>query len=117
MKYIIAGPTIVNDIIFADGSKSKEHIGGAIFCLEGIKIWSDDCLYVSNVGKDFSQYYGKWMDTNNCSYNGLNFNLPHTQYTTLIYDHNGLHSERSVYGTGNGKKDKRNKYNNSTTNC
>lgn len=104
MKYIVVGPTIVNDIIFADGSKSKEHIGGSIFCVEGIKIWEDDCLYVSNVGEDFSRYYGKWMDANHCSYEGLHYILPHTQYTTLLYGENGLHSERSIYGEEMEKK-------------
>ncbi|CEG26380.1 PfkB family carbohydrate kinase [Bacillus sp. B-jedd] len=97
MKYIIVGPTIVNDIQFADGTTSKGHIGGAIFCLEGLKIWSDDCLYVSNVGEDFSNYYGEWMDKNHCSYEGLNYILPRTEYTTLVYGDEGLHDEVSIY--------------------
>lgn len=98
MKYIVVGPTIVNDILFADGSKSKGHIGGSIFCLEGVKVWEDSCLYLSNVGKDFSEFYGEWMDANHCTYDGLQYILPHTQYTELVYEENGLHSEQSVYG-------------------
>ncbi|MFD4706830.1 PfkB family carbohydrate kinase [Gottfriedia sp. NPDC058432] len=104
MKYIIVGPTIVNDIQFADGSISKGQIGGAIFCLEGVKIWSDDCLYVSNVGEDFSKYYGEWMDANHCSYEGLNYNLPYTEYTNLIYGDEGLHDEVSIYSEDIEKK-------------
>lgn len=99
MKYIIVGPTIVNDIVFEDGSKSKGHIGGSIFCLAGVKLWEDSCLYLSNVGEDFPQYYGKWMDANHCTYEGLQYILPHTQYTELVYDKEGLHSEMSVYGS------------------
>ena len=99
MKYIVVGPTIVNDIEFEDGSLSKGHIGGSVFCLAGIKLWSDDCLYVSNVGPDFADYYGEWMDANGCSYDGLNTILPHTQYTLLRYGKYGLHSEESVYGS------------------
>jgi len=98
MKYIVAGPTIINDIFHKDGTKSKKHLGGAIFCLAGIKLWSDDCLYVSNVGRDFDTYYGKWMEDNMCSREGLNIILPHTQYTLLEYGEHGLHSEASIYG-------------------
>ena len=98
MKYIVAGPTIVNDILFADGSKSTGHLGGSIYCVEGIKIWEDDILYVSNVGKDFETFYGKWMETNQCSLQGLQYILPHTQYTELVYGAEGLHSEYSIYG-------------------
>lgn len=98
MKYIVVGPTIVNDIVFVDGSRSKGHIGGAIFCLEGVKVWEDNCLYVSNVGNDFSEFYGEWMEANRCTYEGLQYILPHTQYTELIYGKDGLHSELSVYG-------------------
>ena len=98
MKYIVAGPTIINDIVFYNKREMKKQIGGSVFCLAGIKLWSDDCLYVSNVGKDFSQYYGEWMDANDFLYDGLNYILPHTQYTKLIYGKNGLHDESSVYG-------------------
>lgn len=98
MKYIVVGPTIVNDIEHENGSVSRGHIGGSIFCLSGIKLWCDECLYVSSVGPDFADYYGKWMDANDCSYAGLNVVLPHTQYTLLRYGKDGLHSERSVYG-------------------
>lgn len=98
MKYIVVGPTIVNDILFADGSKSTGHIGGSIFCLEGVKIWEDSCLYISNVGEDFSAFYGQWMQANHCTCEGLQYILPHTQYTELLYGEDGLHSEQSVYG-------------------
>lgn len=98
MKYIVTGPTIINDIAYADGSRSRAHLGGSIFCVAGIKLWEDDCLYVSNVGDDFSEYYGKWMERNHCSFDGLQYTLPHTQYTELKYDEEGLHSEESIYG-------------------
>ncbi|MCU6747388.1 PfkB family carbohydrate kinase [Faecalicatena acetigenes] len=98
MKYIVAGPTIVNDIVFADGSKSTGHLGGSIYCVEGVKIWEDDCLYISNVGNDFENFYGEWMEKNGCSLAGLQYILPHTQYTELIYGTEGLHSEASIYG-------------------
>lgn len=104
MKYIVAGPSIINDIVFADGRVRKGEIGGSVFCVAGIKLWEDDCLFVSNVGPDFRRYYGKWMDQNACSYDGLRCILPHTQYTTLVYDETGLHSERTVYDEQTGRE-------------
>lgn len=104
MKYLIVGPTIVNDILYENGSVSKRNIGGSIFCLEGVKIWTDDCLYISNVGADFSDYYGKWMEDNHCLSTGLQYILPHTQYTLLTYGEEGLHSEKSIYGSEEEKR-------------
>ncbi|MDO4471414.1 MAG: PfkB family carbohydrate kinase, partial [Bacillota bacterium] len=58
----------------------------------------DSCLYVSNVGSDFEKFYGEWMKHNGCSTEGLQYILPHTQYTELVYGEEGLHSESSIYG-------------------
>lgn len=99
MKYLVIGPSIINDIKFADGTVKKGIIGGSIFCVAGIKLWCDDCLYISNVGKDYSNFYGNWMKTNKCSYDGINEILPHTQYTLLTYGEEGLHDEVSIYGS------------------
>ncbi|MEG1275189.1 MAG: carbohydrate kinase family protein [Ruthenibacterium sp.] len=98
MKYIVAGPTIINDIVFADKTEKKQILGGSIYCVAGIKLWEDSCLYVSNVGEDFATYYGAWMQANHCSDQGLRSILPHTWYTKLTYEQKGLHDETSIYG-------------------
>jgi hypothetical protein len=98
MSYLVVGPSIINDIEFEDGTIKKSIMGGSIFCVAGIKLWTDECIYISNAGIDYKNYYGKWMDDNNCSYSGLNVILPHTQYTKLIYGKEGLHDEFSIYG-------------------
>jgi len=98
VKYLIVGPSIINDIEFNDGFVKKSIIGGSIYCMAGIKLWCDECLYISNVGKDFSIYYGEWMKKNNCSCSGLREILPHTQYTLLKYGKDGIHTEESIYG-------------------
>ena len=49
MKYLVVGPTIINDIIFADQSRKDQVLGGSIFCVAGIKLWCDDCLYLSAI--------------------------------------------------------------------
>ncbi|MDR2008853.1 MAG: PfkB family carbohydrate kinase [Bacteroidales bacterium] len=99
MKYIVVGPSIINDVELTDGTIKKSIIGGSIYCVAGIKLWCDDCLYISNVGYDFSKYYGEWMENNKCSYSGLKEILPHTQYTLLKYGKDGIHTEKSIYGS------------------
>lgn len=99
MKYLVIGPTIINDISYNDGSKKFKVLGGSVFSLAGIKLWEDSTLYISNVGSDFSNYYGKWMNDNNLSFDGLNYILPHTWYTKLNYQDKGLHDESSIYGS------------------
>ena len=95
MKYLVVGPTIINDIIFADQSRKDQVLGGSIFCVAGIKLWCDDCLYLSNVGEDFDRFYGDWMRANGCSTAGLRYTLPHTWYTTLTYGDRD--SQRSLH--------------------
>ncbi len=97
MKYIIAGPTIVNDVVYADGSRVDGMTGGAVFCAAGLALWSDSILYVSNVGPDFESYYGRFMDAYGFSRAGLRFALPYTNHTTLVYRPDGLHDEISVF--------------------
>ena len=97
MQYLIVGPAIVNNIVFPDRSVMRRVPGGAVYCLAGIRLWSDSCLFVADVGDDFDRYYGHWMSENGMSCAGLSPVLPHTWYTTLVYGDKGLHSEKSVY--------------------
>lgn len=99
MRYLVVGPTIINDIIYTDGTMSKGQLGGAVFCQAGIKLWCDSCLYISHVGSDFETWFGAWMDANECAREGLQINLPHTFYTVLRYGEQGLFSEECIYGS------------------
>lgn len=98
MKYLVYGPTIMNDIVYADGTTDKYHMGGVVFCMAGIKLWDDDVRYISNVGDDFEKYFGKWMDDNHFSRDGLKVILPHTMYTELRYGEMNLFTETCIYG-------------------
>ncbi len=102
MKHIVAGISIVNDIIFADGSSTKNHIGGAIFGVGGILAWESDVLYVTKAGRDFKDYYGKFFDANHLSYDGIYYDLPHTHYNELKYnpDGSGRYIEYSIIEEG-----------------
>lgn len=98
MKYLVAGMTITNDIIYADGRRSDKHLGGAIFSLEGARTYTDDLLYVSCVGDDFEEYYGEWMDNNKMKRDGLRFSLPHTHYNIVEFHPDDTYHEYSIYG-------------------
>ncbi len=89
MKHVVAGISIVNDIIFADGSSTNGHIGGAIFGVGGELVWESDILYVTKAGSDFKDFYGKFFDDNNLSYDGIYYDLPNTHYNELKYDPDG----------------------------
>lgn len=103
MQYLVAGPSIINDISCANGSKHEGLMGGSIFCVAGIRLWTDSVLYISNVGLDYIDYYGNWMDANKLSYEGLSFSLPHTWHTHLFYEKDDLHNETSIYGEADEK--------------
>lgn len=98
MKYLVLGPSFVNDVVRLDGSRDNNVLGGAIYCVAGIKVWDDSVLYVSNVGDDFESCYGPYMEANELSSAGLLRILRRTQHTELRYGSEGIHDEVSVYG-------------------
>ena len=104
--YLVGGVTITNDITYADGSMTKQQLGGGLFALEGVRLWTDNVLYITNVGPDYEQYYGAWMRANGMSTEGANCCLQHTHYTDLYYRPDGTFTEVSKYSgatfTGNG---------------
>ena len=106
MDYIVAGITITNDVVFADGTKSDCHLGGAIFALDGVRLFTDNVLYVSNVGPDFEKYYGQWMDDNNLKRDGLSDVLEHTHYNIVKYYPDGQYYEYSIYGEEFSKRNR-----------
>ncbi len=97
MAYLICGPTILNDII-DDDRRVNGVLGGSVYCLAGIRCWTEDCLYISHVGPDFNHYYGSWFQQNHLSKDGLMMDLPHTHYSTLQYAPNGTYTEYPKYG-------------------
>lgn len=76
--YLVGGITITNDILFADGSTIKGQLGGCLFSLTGVRLWTDRVLYLSNVGEDFDRYYGDWFQKNGLSTEGACRMMEHT---------------------------------------
>ncbi len=97
MEYIVAGPTIVNDIIEYSGRTIRNVLGGSVYCVSGLLLWSPHIIYISKVGPDFSDFYGDYMRNNGISYEGITYPLVHTHYSTLIYDQDGNYREVSKY--------------------
>ncbi len=90
MRFIAAGSLIVNDIYYADGSSIMGQPGGAvIYAVEGFKLIDDDVLLVACAGEDFDEFYGKWMDDNQLSREGLEIRQKHCLRFGLRYEPDG----------------------------
>ncbi len=98
MNYIVAGPSIINDIQDNTGSTVSRILGGSVYCVSGLLLWTQKVLYVSKVGSDFYAYFGNWMECNRVPSAGIIPVLPHTHYSLLKYNSSGEYSEQSLYG-------------------
>lgn len=100
MKYIAEGATITNRLLFLDGRVKKDIMGGGgFYAYTALRMCTDDCLYLSSVGKDFDDFYGAWFDENHCSKDGLFVRTEKTMYNDLKYFPDGSYIEYSIYGT------------------
>ena len=98
MHYIVAGPSIVNNICEKQGATMTRIIGGSVYCVSGLLLWTENVLYVSRVGADFDEYFGKWIRDNHVTCEGIIQSLPYTHYSTLSYTSGGEYLETSIYG-------------------
>lgn len=99
MKYIVEGATITNRLLFLDGRVQNDIMGGGSFyAYTATRMCTEDCLFVSSVGKDHDKFYGKWFDDNHCSKEGLFYQLDKTMYNELKYFPDGSYIEYSIYG-------------------
>jgi len=99
MKYIVEGWTITNRLIFMDGRIQNDVMGGGgFYAYTAVKMCTDDCLFVTSVGKDHDEFYGKWFDDNKVSREGLFYQLDKTMYNDLKYFPDGSYIEYTIYG-------------------
>jgi sugar/nucleoside kinase (ribokinase family) len=98
MSYIIAGCSIIDHIVSADGSRSAAQLGGSLYALTGIKPYCDDVLLVTTAGPDFADSYGAYYRTNDLSFAGVHHVLPYTQRNILTYQPDGRWHETSAHG-------------------
>lgn len=98
MRYLVTGCTILNDMLYADGSRVEGFLGGAIYALNGIKPYCDDVILITTAGQDFDQFYGPYYRANQLSTAGVQLLLPKTHYNTVEYHPDGRWWEYSKYG-------------------
>ncbi len=98
-KYVVAGISIINDILYIDGSKKDGRLGGcAVFAYGGIGLYTSSVLFLSCGGPDFFDHYGSYFEENGISKDGIYITMPHTHHTILKYESDGRWSETSVHG-------------------
>lgn len=101
MEYAISGGIMMNDILYSDGSEMNGVIGGGgLFALTGIKLWTDECHFIGNIGRDFEKYIAPWWDENNIPRKGLNVCHNNCIYHKVEYYPDGRFEEYSIYEEG-----------------
>lgn len=97
MKYVIAGGTILNDMLYADGSRAHGYLGGTIYSVNGVKPYTDDLVYVTTVGPDYEKELVSYFHDNKITMDGLYPILYKTMYSTVEYYPSGEWFEYSIY--------------------
>lgn len=115
MNYIVASTAVTDEIRFTagGGTDGKEAVvqaveqiagGAGIYALCGIKLWSDDVLLVTGVGRDFPKLYGTWFRENGISMDGLIYKDEKTPHNIMVYFEDGERSETPLYGADHYKQ-------------
>lgn len=88
-KYLACGNIMSDQIRYEDGTVSEWHIGGpALYALSGMRIWTKECELVSQVGEDYRETYGKWLDDNGLSHDSLRVEMEECTKIYLNYRRN-----------------------------
>lgn len=96
---IIAGAVLVDDIVYADGSRREAIPGGAgLYALAGAALFSDDVVLVTGTGRDLPQTFGPWMERNRLTMRGLRFADDHAPRNVLRYVDERTRTETPVFG-------------------
>lgn len=105
MKYIIASTSVTDEIRFANGKTVQKTAGGAgTYALCGMKLWTDDVLLVTGVGRDYPELYGGWFKDNELSMDGLIYKDEKTPHNVMVYYEDGERSETPLYGADHYRK-------------
>ncbi len=103
MEYLAVGSLIVNHVHFLDGSKNENLLGGgALYSYCGLLQFSDSTLLVTAAGLDYERWFGKWIDNNDISREGILIRSEWTNNTNLQYFEDGKWEETSIYGKDYG---------------
>ncbi len=98
MKYIVSGISIVNDIVYTDKPEEKCILGGALYTASGIKLYTDDMVFVTTGGSDYFDFYGDYFERNGYDRSAVYMTLPMTHYSRLVYEEDGSWQEYHLGG-------------------
>ncbi len=103
MDYLACGNIMVDRIIKEDGSVGSVHMGGpAFFALAGMRAFTENCMLRSNVGADFYDYYGEWLNYHNQRKDGIEVRAEKTTSLMLKYGERGKFTPEFVGGAYRG---------------
>lgn len=97
MEYLVGGYTMLNDIVFADGSSISDQLGGSVFSAAGIKLWRDSVAYIGAAGEDFDRHYGPFFQANGIR-TAVAKRFPHTLHYIMKYEGDGSWREFCKHG-------------------
>lgn len=96
---LIVGAVLIDNLIFADGSRRENVPGGAgLYALAGAALFVPDPVLVTGTGEDLPQTFGPWMMRNGLSQRGLRFADAHAPRNILQYAADGGRTETPVFG-------------------
>lgn len=96
---IIVGAVLMDNIVYADGSRRDDIPGGAgLYALAGATLFSDGAVLVTGTGRDLPQTFGPWMDRNRLTTRGLRFADDHAPRNVMRYIDERTRTESPVYG-------------------
>ncbi|NMD39027.1 MAG: hypothetical protein GYA87_10165 [Christensenellaceae bacterium] len=86
MDYIIVSTAVIDRITDPRGNYLGEKLGGAgIYAYTGAKIWSDDAILVTGIGRDFNTKFEYWIRKNNVDVSGLIIKDEKTAISNINY--------------------------------
>src|SRR5436309_500925 len=96
---LIAAAALIDDLIFADGTRHDSVPGGAgLYALAGAALFSDDAVLVTGTGKDLPLTFGPWMDRNGLPKQGLRIADAHAPRNILRYFDEHTRTETPTFG-------------------
>ena len=90
MEYFVAGQTSIDKTTFSDGNVNGPYLGGtAWFGYCGVRLWTDSVAPVVNIGADFYDYYGEWVNRNSVCCKHLKERYDETFVVDMVYQDSG----------------------------
>ena len=95
MDYLAIADLLFDTVEFADGAIVGLMLAvRAAFAYSGIRLWTDNCMIVSNAGADYYEHFKNWIETNKIATKGIKVKSDFTNHFTLSYRSDGSYEYR-----------------------